>query len=121
MSVLFQPHALYDRSTSDAWAEEHLPEITAAARRKMMETVLFADNLDSQTTEKFMKILRQNDTKRHLGVTNASDITQVVDMGLGRALKVHIGDLHDEWMAQDNDAELWAGDFPMRKERVLLT
>ena len=68
-----------------------------------------------------MKILRQNDTKMHLGVTNATDITQLVDMGLGRAFKVRIGDLQDEWMAQDNTDEKWAGDFPMWKKRVLLT
>ena len=56
-----------------------------------METVFFADNLDSETTETFMKILRQNDTKRQLDVTNVTDITQLVDMGLGRVLKVRIG------------------------------
>jgi len=61
-----------------------------------METVLFADGLDSQTTETFMKILQKNDTKRHLGVSNATDITQLVYMGLGRALKVRIGVLQDE-------------------------
>jgi len=80
----------HSRPTSDAWAAKHLPKITAAARRKMMETVLFADNLDTQTTETFMKMLRQNDTKRHLGVNNATDITQLIDMGLGRALKVRM-------------------------------
>jgi hypothetical protein len=85
-----------------------------------METVFFAHNLDSQTPETFKKILRQNDTKRHLGVTNAIDITQLVDMGLGRVLKVFIGDLQDEWMAQDSNDELWAGDFSMWKKRVLL-
>jgi hypothetical protein len=63
------------RQASNAWVEELLPEITATARRKKMETVLFADGLDSQTTESFMKILRKNDTKRHLGVSNATDIT----------------------------------------------
>ena len=39
----------------------------------------------------------------------------------GRALKVRIGDLQDEWMAQDNNDEMWVGDFPMWKKRVLLT
>ena len=64
-----------------------------------METVFFADNLDSQTTETFMKILRQNVIKRHLGVTNVTDVTQLVDMGLGRSLKMRIN-LEDEWMVQ---------------------
>ena len=106
VSVRFQPKAWYDRPTSDAWAEELLSEITAAARRKNMETVLFADGLDSQTTETFRKILRKNGTKRHLGVSNATDITQLVDMGLGRALKVRIGVLQDEWLAEDDNDEL---------------
>ena len=88
-----------------------------------MEIVLFVDGQDLQTTESFMprKILRKNDTKRHLGVSNATDFTQLVDMGLGRALKVRIGVLQDEWLAQDNNDELWAGDFPMWKKRVLMT
>ena len=64
-----------------------------------METVFFADNLDSETTETFMKILRQNVIKRHLGVTNVTDVTQFVDMGLGRSLKMRIN-LEDEWMVQ---------------------
>ena len=68
-----------------------------------------------------MKILRKNDTKRHLGVSDATDITQLVDMGLGRALKVRIGVLQDEWLAQDNNDELLAVDFPMWKKRLLMT
>jgi hypothetical protein len=49
-----------------------------------MEAMLFADNLDSQTTETFMKIFQQNGTKRHLGVTNVTDVTHLVEMGLVR-------------------------------------
>ena len=36
-------------------------------------------------------------------------------------MKVRIGVLQDEWLAQDNTDELWAGDFPMWKKRVLMT
>ena len=43
----------------------------------------------------------KNDTKRHLGVTNATDITQLVDMRLGWALNVRIGNLQDEWIQYD--------------------
>ena len=91
VSVRLHPSVWYDRPTFVPWEEEHLPEITAVTRQKKMETVLFVDNLDSYTTDTFMKILRQNDTKRQLDVTNVTDITQLVDMGLGRVLKVRIG------------------------------
>ena len=56
-----------------------------------------------------------------MGVSNATDNTQLVEMGFCRALKVRIGVLQDEWLAQDNNDELWAGDFPMWKKRVLMT
>ena len=42
-------------------------------------------------------------------------------MGFGRALKVRIGVLQHEWLAEDNNDELWAGAFSMWKKRVLLT
>ena len=98
-----------------------LPEITAATRAKGQETAIFVDNLDSQTTQSFMKLLRQNHAKRHLGVSNATDICQLVDNRVGRSLKVRIGVLQDEWMAMDSNDELWAGAFPMWKKRVLMT
>ena len=50
-----------------------------------------------------------NDNFSFLYVTHATDITQFVDMGVGRVLKVHIGDLQDVWMTQDNNDELWSG------------
>ena len=36
-----------------------------------------------------MKILRQNGTKRHLGLSNANDITQLVDMGIATDVKAN--------------------------------
>ena len=44
---------------------------------------------------------------------NATDITQLIHMGFGRALKVRIGILQGELMAQDKNDELRSGDFPM--------
>ena len=98
-----------------------VPAAGSPSGRANVTTVLFADVLDLQTTETFMKILRKNDTKRHLGVNNATDITQLVDMGLGKALKVRIGVLQDEWLAEDKNDVLWAGVFPMWKKRVVIT
>jgi len=66
-----------------------------------------------------MRILPQWLAKRHLGVSNATDITPLIHMGLGRALKIGIEALQDEWMEESIDGvdkysftEADAGDLP---------
>ena len=52
------------------------------------------------------------------------DELQLIDDGVGYALKGEMGKLHDEWLMVDENLELWTAEgkgFPMWRKRVLIT
>ena len=101
-----------------------MKEITAEARKAGRESVAILDNLSGQTTELHRKNLAKHKCKRHLLPAGMTDELQLIDDGVGYALKNEMGKLHDEWMQEPGNLELWTAegkDFPMWKKRVLIT
>ena len=100
--------------------KEHTAEAVAAGR----ESVLILDNLSGQTTERHRKNLAKHKCKRHLLPAGVTDELQLIDDGVGYALKNEMGHLHDKWLMQPGNLEQWTAegtDFPMWKKRVLVT
>ena len=52
-----------------------------------------------------------------------TDELQLVDAGVGHALKTEMAHLHDEWLSKDDNLELWttATLFPVWRKRALVT
>ena len=119
----FQKKAWADEALCEDYALVEMAEITAAARLDGRESVAIFDNLHGQTTRTHLTNLARNRCKRHLLPANTTDELQLVDAGVGHALKTEMAHLHDDWLSKDNNLELWtaAADFPVWRKRVLVT
>lgn len=117
-----QPKAWYDEPTCLEFAKKRLPGITAEARRKGEERVLFCDNLHGQQTEEFRDVLWDKArTKLHLLPAGVTDLLQLVDAGFGHLLKHWLGEFLVEWMMLEGNLSKWTGKMHMWEKRVLLT
>ena len=122
MHVRFQPKAWFDEEECEDYALREIKEITAEARKAGRESVAIFDNLWGQTTERHKKNLWKWRCKRHLLPAGVTDMLQLIDDGVGYALKNEMGHLLDEWLGEASNLEMWTGDsFPMWRKRVLLT
>ena len=120
----FQPKAWYDEGKCEDYARKEVKEITAEAKAAGRESVVIFDNLSGQTTERHRRNLAKHKCKRHLLPGGMTDELQLVDDGIGFALKNMMGKLHDDWLMKPGNLELWTaegGGFPMWKKRVLIT
>ena len=119
--VRFQSKAWADEALCAEYARVEVAEITAEARAAGRESVAIFDNLHGHTTQTHLANLARNQCKRHLLPGNTTDELQLVDAGVGHALKTEMAHLHDSWLAQDSNLEMWTGSFPMWRKRVLIT
>ena len=110
MHVRFQRKAWADEALCADYARVEVAEITAAARAAGRESVAILDNLHGHTTATHLANLLRNGCKRHLLPAGTTDELQLVDAGVGHALKTEMAHLHDEWLAQDDHLELWTGE-----------
>ena len=86
--------------------------------------MVILDNLSGQTTERHKRNLYKNKCKRHLLPGGMTDELQLIDDGVGYALKHEMGALHDAWLMEEGNLELWTAEgkgFPAWKKRVLIT
>ena len=63
------------------------------------------DNLHGQTTMTHLTNLARNGCKRHLLPAGTTDELQLIDAGVGHALKTEMAHLHDEWLVRDTHLE----------------
>ena len=91
VKVRFQPKAWFDDDLCEDYARDEFKEITAEARAAGRESVAIFDNLSGQTTEKHKYNLAKNKCKRHLLPGGMTDELQLVDDGVGYALKNEMG------------------------------
>ena len=84
---MFQEKAWVDRKTCNEWAEKYFCPYVKE-NHPNDESVLFCDNLDAQTQPEFMEKLRAVSCSRFLTPPECTDLTQAVDAGLGRNVKV---------------------------------
>ena len=108
--VRFQRKAWADEALCADYARVEVAEITAAARAAGRESVAILDNLHGHTTAAHLANLARNGCKRHLLPAGTTDELQLVDAGVGHALKTEMAHLHDEWLAEDDHLELWTGE-----------
>lgn len=108
--VRFQPKAWFDDNLCASYARNELEEVCREAKRAKRETVFILDNLSGQTTAAFEKELRRYNAKRHLLPTGVTDELQLIDDGVGIAVKNKMGDLFDEWAMEQGNLERWTAE-----------
>lgn len=97
VNVQFQPKAWFDEDLCLKYAQVELREICAEAKRAKRESVVICDNLSGQTTQGFADALRAHRCKRHLLPSGVTDELQLIDDGVGLAVKREIGNAFDSW------------------------
>ena len=127
MYVRFQPKAWYDEEQCELYALREMKDITAKARAAKEESMVVFDNLSGQTTETHKKNLMKNKCRRHLLPGGMTDELQLVDDGIGYAVKNKMGKLMDYWLVEPGNLEKWTSEgggakgFAMWEKRVLIT
>ena len=116
--VRFQPKAWADEAVCADYALHEVAEITAGARAAGRESVAILDNLHGHTTAAHRAHLARNRCKRHLLPAGTTDELQLIDAGVGHALKTEMAHLHDEWLAQDDHLEMWTGEVRHVRHRT---
>ena len=124
--VRFQPKAWADTDYCEAHAGFEMVEATRDARSRNEQSVAFFDNLHGQTTvehEKFLLLKAR--CVRHLLPGGVTAEIQLIDDGVGYAVKSEMGQALDRWLEEDDNLDLWTGEgenvMPMWKKRVLIT
>ena len=124
--VRFQPKAWADTEYCEAHAAVEMVEATMDARSRGEESVAFYDNLHGQTTVEHEKILlTKARCVRHLLPGGVTAEIQLIDDGVGYAVKNEMGQALDKWLETGDNLALWTGEgehvMPMWKKRVMIT
>lgn len=127
VDVLYQPKAWVDRPTAISWVEKSYSSLikadeAAGVIRDGDEYLLLQDNLDAQLQPAYITALKQQRTVSRWLLAGKTDYVQPVDAGLGRQIKLYIGEEMDKWLDDDDNLEKWEGNsLSASDRRVLLT
>ena len=110
--VLWQDKAWVDRPLALEWVEDVVKPFIEAERKAGVANastryLLFQDNLDSQKQPDYIEFLRDWGVDDHKLPPNETDQVQPIDRGLGRQVKVYIGQqvsLHSAFVLCDAPA-----------------
>lgn len=120
--VRFQKKAWADAEYCEAHAKKEMAEATAEARARGEESVCFYDNLHGQTTLEHEKLLlKQAHCVRHLLPAGVTSEIQLIDDGIGYAVKKEMGHALDEWLSCDDNLHEWTSNMSAWRKRVQIT
>ena len=122
VDVYFQPKAWLNDPVLDEWVIRTFSKATSYARdADWEESVLFCDNLKTQTRDHFRRLLWQYArTKLHLFPTGVTDELQTVDDGLGVMVKRHMGEAFTAWL-ENNLERMLKREIKASERRIVLT
>ena len=120
--MYFQPKAWLNDGVLDEWVIRTFSQCTSFVQDSdWQESVLFCDNLRTQTRPHFRKLLwKHARTKLHLFPTGVTDELQTVDDGLGVMVKRHMGDAYTSWL-ELNLERMVRREIPASERRIVLT
>jgi len=131
VDVYFQPRAWLDKYINAEWTERTFAPCTSYHQNQSgghEESVVFTDNLSTQTTEEWRKQLwKSARTKSHLFPTGVTDELQTIDDGVGWMTKHHMGEAWTRWIettapdGQSNLERMVASEVSASEKRVLLS
>ena len=125
LAVLWQDKAWVDRPLAVEWAEDVIKPFIQAERRagvadEATRYMLLRDNLDSQKQPAYIDFLKEWAVDDHKLPPNETDQVQPIDRGLGRQIKVYIGQLMDEWLDDDENLSKWEDNSLTASDRRVL-
>ena len=123
--VLWQDKAWIDRPLALEWAEDVIKPFMQAERAAGVagahdRYLLFQDNLDAQKQPDYINFLREWGVDDHKLPPNETDQVQPIDRGLGRQVKVYLGQEMDEWLDDDDNLEKWEDNGLTASDRRIL-
>ena len=123
--VLWQPKAWVDRPTAVEWAEKVIQPFIQAERLAGVASlssryILFQDNLDSQKQPKYLNHLKSWAVDDHKLPPNETDQVQPIDRGLGRQVKIYLGQLLDAWLDDSENLTKWEDNMLTASDRRIL-
>ena len=94
------------------WAEDVIKPFIQAERKAGVASastryLLLEDNLDSQKQPDYLEFLKKWAVDDHKVPPNETDQVQPIDRGLGRVVKLYMGQQMDGWLEDDNNMERW--------------
>lgn len=122
VDVYFQQKAWLNDSVLDEWTIRTFAKCTSfQVDADWEESVLFCDNLKTQTRSSFRNLLwKHARTKLHLFPTGVTDELQTVDDGLGVMVKRHMGESYTAWL-EGNLERMVRGEITASQRRIALT
>ena len=123
--VLWQDKAWVDRPIAVEWVEQVIEPFIKAERRAGVADdatryLLLQDNLDSQKQPEYINLLKKWAVDDHKLPPNETDQVQPIDRGLGRHIKIYIGQQMDEWMDVDENLDKWESNSLTASDRRIL-
>ena len=123
--VLFQEKAWVDRPVAEEWVEDVIEPFIRGERKAGVATnatryLLFQDNLDAQKQPGYIDKLKASGVDDHKLPPNETDNLQPIDRGLGRHVKIYMGQLLDEWLDDDDNMTKWEDNLLSASDRRIL-
>lgn len=114
-----------DRPTALDWVGKVIKPLVNADRKAGVANddtryLLIQDNLDSQCQPAYLDELRALGVDDHKVPPNKTDQVQPIDRGLGRLLKVYMGQEMDTWLEDDDNLYKWEGNLLRASDRRIL-
>ena len=82
---------------------------------------MFCDNLDAHIQPSFLELLKSVGGFRSLFPPQCTEYVQPVDAGLGRQVKMEIGNQFEEWLEDEDNLQLWEhGKLKESEKRILI-
>ena len=82
--------------------------------------LLFKDNLDAQKQPGYLNKLKEWGVDDHKLPPNETDQVQPIDRGLGRQVKIYLGQNMDEWLDDDDNLAKWEDNGLTASDRRIL-
>ena len=117
--------AWVDRPLAKEWVEDVIQPFIEAERKAGVASaatryLLFQDNLDAQKQPDYVELLKKWGVDDHKLPPNETDQVQPIDRGLGRHVKIYLGQQMDEWMDDDDNLTKWEENSLTASDRRIL-
>ena len=124
-SILGRISSAVDRPLALEWAEDVIQPFIEAERKAGVADadtryLLFQDNLDSQKQPEYLNFLKKWGVDDHKLPPNETDQVQPIDRGLGRQIKIYIGQFLDDWLDDDDNLTKWEENTLSASDRRIL-
>ena len=117
--VIFQKCAWVDRPVMVKIAKNFVQR--KQERHGDRPVLLICDNLDAHCCDKVLKIFGDANVFVFFVVPGCTDSIQPIDAGVGRLVRIYIGQALDDWLMCNDNLEKWESGFSASERRVLIS